>query len=319
VTDGYRGEVPLDGFTLTHEADRSLRVGWRGTELFRYVYRPWDPQRESPRPYFHPLATLSGRTVSLYRPHDHVWHKGLSWSLSNVALVDPASGEVVTHNFWGGPTYLRTAGGYCWPENNGTQRHDAFERIEASPDGLDVVESLTWVTQPGVTAFTERRRLRVRVRPDDGAWQLTFATEMHNETGATVTFGSPTTEGRPDAGYSGLFWRGLRSFSGGSVLLPDKVGADDLNGARGAWLAFVGRHDGDGGASTLLFTDRPDNPRHPTEWFVRSEVYAVVAPALFFSTEYELAADATLRLCYDLFVVDGALDQAGCTALAAMP
>lgn len=311
MNEEYSSEPALDGFALAHEAGRSLRATWRGTELFRYVYQPWDPQRESPRPYFHPLRTVGGREVSLYRPHDHVWHKGIAWSLSNVDI----GGEV--HNFWGGPTYLRSAAGYVWPENNGTQRHDAFERIEVGPAGVHVAQTLTWITQPGAAAFTEQRRIDARVLPEQGAWQLTFASDLHNITGGPVRFGSPTTEGRPDAGYSGLFWRGPRSFSGGSVLLPDKTGSDDLNGARGPWLAFVGRHDGDGGASTLVFTDRPSNPGYPNEWFVRSEVYAVVSPAPFFSTEYELAADDTLRVCYDVFLVDGALDAGAITALLA--
>jgi hypothetical protein len=312
----YRREAALDGLAVTHEADRSLRATWRGAELFRYVYRPWDPQRESPRPYFHPLRTLGGRPVSVYRPHDHVWHKGLSWSLSNVGIVDADGGARVVHNFWGGPTYLRSAGGYAWPPTNGTQRHDAFDRLDVGADRVGFDESLTWVTQPGAEVFTEQRTVEVRVLPDANAWRLSFATAMCNRSGHTVTFGSPTTEGRPDAGYSGLFWRGLRSFSNGVVIMADQVGSDGLNGHRGPWLAFVGRHDGDGGASTLLYVDHPDNLRHPTEWFVRSEAFAVVAPAPFFSREYELPADATLRLRYDVFVADGALDEAACAALA---
>ena len=42
--------------------------------------RRWSP----PRPYFHPVRTLGGDVVSLYRPHDHVWHKGIALSLPNV-------------------------------------------------------------------------------------------------------------------------------------------------------------------------------------------------------------------------------------------
>src|SRR5688572_13504368 len=92
----------VDGLPVVHEDDSALRVQWdgdsalrvqRGTvPLLRYVYRPTEDQIESPRPYFHPVWTLSGSEVSLYRPHDHVWHKGIAWSLPNVG---PA-------NFWGG-------------------------------------------------------------------------------------------------------------------------------------------------------------------------------------------------------------------------
>ena len=53
-------EPSRPGLALDHEHDRSLRVHHGGVELFRYVYRTWDPQVESPRPYFHPVRTLGG-------------------------------------------------------------------------------------------------------------------------------------------------------------------------------------------------------------------------------------------------------------------
>ena len=56
-----------------------LRAG--DAVLAEYVARPDHPTYESPRPYFSPIRTFSGELVSLYRPHDHVWHKGIAWSL----------------------------------------------------------------------------------------------------------------------------------------------------------------------------------------------------------------------------------------------
>jgi hypothetical protein len=61
----------------------SVLASWDGAELFRYVYLPGDPQVESPRPYLHPVRTLGGELVTVYRPEDHPWHKGISWSLPN--------------------------------------------------------------------------------------------------------------------------------------------------------------------------------------------------------------------------------------------
>jgi hypothetical protein len=223
------------GLGLTHEHDRALRVTWRDRELFRYVYRPWDDQRESPRPYFHPMWTLDGRPVSLYRPHDHVWHKGLSLALANVGA----------DNFWGGPTYLRGYGGYAQLPNNGTQRHDRFRRLDVASDRVGVTQELTWVAQDGRAVFAEERTLDVVALPEDGAWRLDLATALHNTSGAEIVIGSPETEGREGAAYSGLFWRGPRSFSGGTVRIPDAEGTDELNGARAPWMAFTGRHDGD--------------------------------------------------------------------------
>jgi hypothetical protein len=290
--------------TLAH-GDGSARGSWQGSELFRYVYQPPDPVIESPRPYFHPVKTLGGDLVSLQRPHDHAWHKGIAWSLSNVG---PA-------NFWGGPTYLRGVG-YRQLDNNGQMRHDGFDTLTADGAVLRIGERLSWVTQQGGTWIEEQRRIRASVRPDGDAWQLSFATAMRNVAGHVLKIGSPTTEGRPDAGYSGLVWRGPRSFSGGTVITPDGPGGDELMGWRGPWLGFTGRHDGHGRASTLVFCDRPENFAAPSPWFVRTGVFACVCPAPFFGREYPLEAGETLTLGYDVLIADGALDVARCGELA---
>lgn len=303
---GPGGEEPADsGLGLVHEQNRALVARWRGAELFRYVYQPWEPQLEAPKPYFHPLRTLGGDLVSLYRPHDHVWHKGISFSLCNVG----------DENFWGGPTYVRDRG-YVQLDNDGTQKHVGFSRLDATPEQLDVVQDLEWLTQSGRLMFTEVRRFSVRAHPDLGAWQLAYSSQMRNTSGETVTFGSPTTRGREAAGYSGLFWRGPRSFSGGVVVTPDGTGGDELMGSSGPWLAFVGRHDGAGVGSTVVFRDHESNYNFPTKWFVRAGMYAVVCPAPFYDTEHDLASGATLSLRYDVLVADDVRDVTACGRLA---
>jgi hypothetical protein len=290
----------------TRRRDGSVAATWCGSELLRYVYRPREPDLESPRPYFHPIRTLRGDLVSLYRPHDHVWHKGIAWSLCDVGGM----------NFWGGPSYRRTQG-YVQLDNNGRMRHDRFEAVEVSSDALRIGEQLTWLTGQGEAWIDEERRIVVTVSPGQAAWRLSFSTAMRNVSGATIAIGSPTTLGRDNAGYSGLFWRGPRSFSAGTVLTPDGPGGEELMGHRAPWLGYVGRHDGHGRASTLLFADSPANFCYPCQWFVRTGIYACVCPAPFFSTEYQLADGDCLRLGFDVLVADGALDAGQCASLAA--
>jgi hypothetical protein len=291
--------------SVARRRDGSIAAAWRGTELFRYVYRPRDDEMESPRPYFHPVRTLRGDVVSLYRPHDHVWHKGLAWSLSDVGGM----------NFWGGPSY-RSASGYVQLDNNGRMRHEGFGGLGVSGSALSINERLTWITANGDAWLRERREVVVSVLPGEEAWRMSFSTRMQNVAGRPIAIGSPATNGRENAGYSGLFWRGPRSFSAGTVLTPERSGGDELMGCRAPWLAYVGRHDGHGGASTLLFADSPANFCFPCQWFVRSDVYACVCPAPFFSAEYQLADGCSLRLGFDLVVADGALDAGRCAALA---
>jgi hypothetical protein len=263
----------------------SVLVSWDGGELFRYVYRPDDPAAESPRPYLHPVRTLAGEVVTGCRPDDHPWHKGISWALPNVGA----------ENFWGGPTYRR-ADGYVQLDNNGSMRHDGFDALRVDGGQARLDERLTWVTAAGRVLFAERRRITAAVRPDRSAWSLGFVSAMRNLSGRSVGLGSPTTEGRANAGYGGLFWRGPAAFAGGRVLAPDGGGGDEVMGRRGPWLGFATP------AATLVFRDSPANPGFPCRWFVRSTPYACAGPAPFFASVVPVAAGAGLTFGYEVVV-----------------
>jgi hypothetical protein len=234
------------------------------------------------------VRTLTGDVVSIYRPHDHVWHKGISWSLPNVG----------PQNFWGGPTFVRDKG-YVQLDNNGTQAHRTLTIA-----GCTVTQELDWLAADGWRWFHEVRELRWSIV--DGGWALVFTTAMTNVFDTVIPIGSPTTEGRPNAGYGGLTWRGPRSFTDGEVLLPTGTGGDELMGSRAPWLAYRGRHDGHGRTSTLVFVDAPANHGHPTRWFVRATPFACVCPAPFFASEVLVEPGETLRLSYAVAVADGA-------------
>jgi hypothetical protein len=273
-----------------HHGEKDLTVTVRGTEILRYVYRPEMPAFEGPKPYFHPVRTLAGDVVTAYRPHDHRWHKGIQMTASHV------SGE----NFWGGGTYVHGEG-YVDLPNVGTMRHASFEGV--ADDGW--TELLAWHTQGGEHWVAERRRVAVRDVEAD-SWALDFQTELTNVRGAPLEFGSPTTEGRPDAGYSGLFWRGPRSFTDGSVIasgLQDGPESMAYMGKETDWLAYVGHHDEVDRASTLLFAG-------PACWFVRSTPFAAVNPSLAFHEKVVLPPGETLTRRHRVVVADGAWERA---------
>lgn len=282
---------------LLRESDNALSVGFGPKPLFDYVYEPDDPQLESPRPYFHPVRTLGGELVTLFRPDDHVWHRGIAWSLPN---VDSA-------NFWGGVTYLRDKG-YVQLPNNGAMRHEEFLKTTNLPREVTVAHRLHWITEQGEIWFREVRRFTVSVPTSDDAWVLAFTTAFTNVSGREIVIGSPTTEGRENAGYGGLFWRG--PFVGGRVYTPSRVGADDLMGARAPWMGITNDR------ATLVFVDAPDNLGSPTQWFVRTSPYACLCPAPFFSSEVPVAPDEGLLLRYAVVIADGDPGTDGATDLA---
>lgn len=276
---------------LVHASDARVDFVSDGRLLCRYVYRPDVPAGESPRPYCHPLRTLSGEAVTGFRPADHLWHHGLSLTSANL------SGQ----NFWGGPTYVRDQG-YVPLDNHGRIEHAGWD----GPGVERLSERLRWVTRRGTTWLQERRELvPAWIDEAGGDWAFELAFELRNVAGERLEFRSPTTEGRPAAGYGGLFWRGPDCFAGGTVRAPALTDGSGMMGERAAWLAYTGRHDGSGRTSTVVFVDHPSNPRHPTQWFVRSRPYAGVAFAYAFDEPFPLEPGQKLTFRYRVVVADG--------------
>lgn len=292
--------------TVTHVHGHHIVVNAAGVDIATYVYRPDMPAFESSKPYLHPLRTLSGAVVSGYRPSDHRWHKGIQMTISHL------SGQ----NFWGGRTYVHPEG-YVPRDNVGRMRHDTFELIDVAPDALTLRESLTWITSAGEHWVAERRDLRFHgVDADRGVWVLDFATELRNIRGAELVFGSPTTAGRPNAGYTGFFWRGPRGWTGGEIITPDGGGPQTM-GSQGPWLAYTGEHDEiDGGGTVLVFAGSSTAPV-PLRWFVRNQPFPAVNPSPAFDKEIRLAPDESFALTHRVVFADRIWQRAEIEAYAA--
>jgi hypothetical protein len=287
----------VTGLSYDDDGSRRVSVSHAGRELFTYVYQSPARQVESPRPFVHPMRTIGGRLVSIGRPHDHRWHVGLAWSL-------PHFGD---DNFWGGPSF-RAGRDYVWLDNNGSMRHRSTDRGGVVDDIFEFHHALTWYRQSGAAVVDERRTITARV-VDETAWTMTFESTMENISGEDVVIGSPTTEGRPDAGYGGLFWRGPRSFTGGTVLGPDGASGESLRGCRAPWMCFTGQHDEQDGSSSILILDDEANAQHPPQWFARTAPFACLGPAPFFSAEVQFRAGETMRNRYAVVIADGEADD----------
>jgi hypothetical protein len=303
-----RSRTAVSAILISTETDR-LRLSHNGASLGDYLYLPDDPHVQSPRPYFDGLRTLSGTLVSESHPSDHPWHRGLSWALPVVGA----------ENFWGGPSYVRGQG-YVQLENNGKQQHDRFIEGERAdlPTG-SFVEELQWFSEVGDHLLSETRTVTFSVA-DSASWVMTFGTVMTNVSPSMLAFGSPTTKGRPNGGYGGLFWRGPHQLLHAQAISPGGAGKDELRGSRAPWMGISGLAGTVNGIEaagvTVVMVDGPTNLRTPPEWFVGTEDYICLCPAPFFSIEYELEPGERLNLDYAVVIADGSSDTERGAALA---
>ncbi|MCA9908597.1 MAG: PmoA family protein [Anaerolineae bacterium] len=270
-----------------------------GVTLLRYVYRPHVLPVNVPKPFIHPLRTLGGAEVTARSPHDHPWHTGLAMTMPY--LQD--------RNFWGGPSFVMGEG-YKLLDSHGRIEHVRFDEIKIDVDAFALNETVAWKPDANTVWLHEARHISVaEINRAEAYWVLTYHADLRNVTTTVMTFGSPTTHGRPMAGYGSYFWRGPRAFmgAGGRLLGPEE--RDNYMGVSLPWLAYVGQHDESDAKSTLLFVDDPANPRYPNKWFARKDLYPGVSFSFMFDETYQLAPGDTLSLTYHVAICDGARAQ----------
>lgn len=290
---------------VTHFPQDRIRLTYDGKPLFDYVYVSTVDPFEAPRPYFAPLYTLAGDDVTLFRPHDHPWHVGLSmtWTYIN------------EQNLWGGNTYVHGEG-YQPLDNVGATRHLEWHQLAGEGEKATLDHTLAWVTSFGETWLHERRVIIVDTHQASlGVWSLQLAMRFENVSGKRLQIDSPLTRGLPNIGYGGLFWRGPRSFHYGELFAANGERSETMVGKPNPWIAFCGQHDGSNHYSTLIFIDDPHNDRYPTRWWARNEQYAGVSSSFVYDEPFVFKPGQTLALSYRVWVCNGKHNHAEVNAL----
>lgn len=269
----------------------NLEVG--GRVVAEYVVAPAVDSRLSPRPYLHPVRTLSGTVVSDVLPDDHPHHLGVSVAVQDVAK----------NNLWGGRTYVRDTG-YTWLDDHGQIVHAGFEEQAAGR----LVQRLRWRARTGATLLEERRQITATpVTGFDNAWVLGVAFDLTAPVDRDIELGSPATKGRPGgSGYGGFFWRAPAGDVPPDVFTEAAEGEDVVNGSTEPWIAMTTRRYG------LVFTGLGGGDH----WFVRAADYPGVCAALAYEQPLVVAAGTTVSRHHRVVVVDGRLDRPAAAKLA---
>jgi hypothetical protein len=277
----------MSGIRFTIQAPEVLECRTdQGTLLLRYVAAPATPSDEAPRPYAHPVCSLSGEVLTNFRPNDHPWHHGLSLTINHLD----------GWNFWGGPTYRRGRG-YEFQSNHGTQRHVAWEQV--APEV--VIERLEWMGG-AEKLLDEERRLTARLDSAQ-AWSLRWQSRLHNATTrALVCANYHSGEGLAGSHYTGLQFRGARELlddhGDRSITLLNASGHEgegQVHGAAADWLEWRTQKDG----SLRRVTIRFSNAGSPLHWFVRRHNPLVAFP-FHYASNFELPPGGVLELDHTL-------------------
>ncbi|MFC7026141.1 DUF6807 family protein [Promicromonospora thailandica] len=287
-------------------ADAIVLTCGDGLELARHDTGDRMPQVHARRPYLHPVHTLAGVPLTDVSPVDHRHHYGVG-----IAVPD-----VNGTSYWGGRTFIEDVGPTLL-KNHGRQTSTGV-RIEGTDDpgaGRTLVEDVIWSDEHGAPQLREERRVTARLLPprpgSDAApgWVLDWRSTLHADHGP-LEIRSPATNGRPGAGYGGLFWR-LPIAESTTVLSAAGTGETRAHGSTSPWVAFVQRQ---GGRSTTLLLVQPGQVR---PWFLRSAEYPGACPALAWDAPLLVPDGGATRLDLVAVLLDSALTATAATELAA--
>jgi hypothetical protein len=262
---------------LTHDLGQSieLRKPALETPLWRYVYGG------KPKPFFHPLATPAGHILSLFEPSDHVWHRGLWYTIKFI------NGE----NFW------EEKAGDPW----GTQQTPVPPDVSHETNGrILIASSVKWVTPGGTTIVNEKRSFTHHAIDQD-AYALDFTFDLTFTADVTLDRTPFTTWG----GYGGLTMRGNRNWLKTRLLFDDNTTSDRPTPKPSKWCDLTGLIDGARETQCGIATfDHPSNPRHPTPWYGGTGPGHYYCAAFLFNEPMKLAAGQTLSQRYRVIVHD---------------
>lgn len=274
--------------------ESSLALTRKGRILWRYNFG-----KNEPKPHFHPLCLPDGTELTWLRPEDHPWHLAgwFSWKYINGVL------------YWETDTKTGLSPGRTQVTDVKVTTAENFQakfalNISYHPHGREPV-------------LTEQRTVVVGAPTETGHYAIDWRATFKAGAADVVLDRTPLpheTGGKPWGGYAGLSLRLAKHTRGWHFL--DSEGRGDgkkIHGRSARWVDYSGRTTAgsDGGIAVL---DHPDNPRHPSRWFVDQQM-PYFSPAVLFDKAHRIRAGQSITLHYKIVVHPGAVHRENMEAL----
>jgi len=277
-----------DGWGWQEKPGQSVAlVGPRGV-LWRFHY-----DAAQHLPYFHPVATVDGRSLTQNSPADHPWHHALWFAWKFVNGV----------NYW--ETNRKTGqseGRTAWTGARVTTRPDRTAHIE-----MDLAYHPAGAA--GEPVMTEKRIMEISAPDATGVyhidWTATFtAGKADVKLDRTPLPGEPG--GKPYGGYAGLSVRFAAAMTDRAATSTD--GPVTLQGTR-----YRGKHTAmdysgvvGGKPAGITILDHPANLNAPSPWYIIiAKPMSYFSPAVLCYGPHTLKAGESLTLRYRVLVHPG--------------
>ena len=248
------------------------------------------------KPYFHPLNTIDGYTLTWLSPPDHRWHYALwfSWKYIN------------------GVNY--------WEEDKITHIPDGItevtkQTIQVTEDlSAKILLTLSYHPPNSKAVLTENRTIIVSQPDEKGDYTIDWESKFKAGNKNVILERTPVEGqdgGRRWGGYATLGLRVMsETLTGISLLNNEGKRGLDIHTSPTKWTDISGIiiDDTTKSAGITIF-DHYQNPRHPVPGYViKSEnnnglpPFVYTNPGFLYNSGYSIKAEGRLKLCYRIYV-----------------
>jgi len=250
--------------------------------------------KEKDKPYFHPLRTIKGYELTLERPADHTWHRGLWFSWKYINKV----------NYW----EENASSGL----SKGRSKIDQVQ-IKTSKDfSSEIVLHLTYSDSTGSVLKEVRTLLISAPNLKNNSYTVVWKHRFSAISDVVLDLEKPALHGGVSyGGYAGLAFRGASTLkqplflaSSGWSTTKDTTGF----GSHERWMDMTAKASaGTDNLVGLTIFDHQSNPRSPSPWYIwySSGHNLFFMPSLLFDGPMTLTKGKELELNYKCWIHDG--------------